>query len=86
MFCAMLGTVAGDLALTLGAQGGVFIAGGIVPRFAVRLGETQFRKQFESKGRYEDLLRQIPTSIIVTPDTSFIGLKTYFERRLQPVS
>jgi glucokinase len=86
MFCAFLGGVAGNLALTFLARGGVFIAGGIVPRFAVRLGETQFRKQFESKGRYEELLRQIPTSIIVTPDTSFIGLKTYVERRLQPAS
>jgi glucokinase len=83
MFCAFLGGVAGDLALTFLARGGVFIAGGIVPRFAERLAGTQFRTQFESKGRYEDLLRQIPTSVIVTPDTSFIGLKTYFERRLQ---
>jgi glucokinase len=86
MFCGFLGGVAGNLALTFLARGGVFIAGGIVPRFAVRLAETQFRKQFESKGRYQDLLRQVPTSIIVTPDTSFIGLKTYFERRPRPVS
>src|ERR1700751_378948 len=83
MFCAFFGGVAGDLALTFLARGGVFIAGGIVPRFAERLGQTQFRTQFESKGRYEELLGRIPTSVIVTPDTSFIGLKTYFERRLQ---
>jgi glucokinase len=83
MFCAFLGGVAGNLALTFLARGGVFIAGGIVPRFADRLAQTQFRTQFESKGRYQDLLRQIPTSVIITPDTSFIGLKTYFERRLQ---
>jgi glucokinase len=83
MFCSFLGGVAGNLALTFLARGGVFIAGGIVPRFADRLAQTQFRAQFESKGRYEDLLRQIPTSVIITPDTSFIGLKTYFERMLQ---
>jgi len=82
-FCAFLGGVAGNLALTFLARGGVFIAGGIVPRFADRLAETQFRTQFESKGRYEELLRQIPTSVIVTPDTSFIGLKTFVERKLQ---
>jgi glucokinase len=86
MFCAFLGGVAGNLALTFLARGGVFIAGGIVPRFADRLAQTQFRTRFESKGRYEDLLRQIPTSVIITPDTSFIGLKTYFERRLQAAS
>jgi glucokinase len=83
MFCAFLGGVAGNLALTFLARGGVFVGGGIVPRFADRLAETPFRKQFESKGRYEDVLRQIPTSVIVTPDTSFIGLRTYFERRLR---
>jgi glucokinase len=83
MFCAFLGGVAGNLALTFLARGGMFIAGGIVPRFADRLVQTQFRKQFESKGRYEDLLRQIPTDVIITPDTSFIGLKTFFERKLQ---
>jgi len=86
MFCAFLGGVAGNLALTFLARGGVFIAGGIVPRFADRLAQTEFRTRFESKGRYEDLLRQIPTSVIITPDTSFIGLKTCFERRLQNAS
>jgi glucokinase len=86
MFCAFLGSVAGNLVLTFLARGGVFIAGGIVPRFADRLAQTQFRTQFESKGRYQDLLRQIPTSVIVTPDTSFIGLKTFFERKLQALS
>ena len=43
MFCAMLGTVAGNLVLTLGAQGGVYIAGGIVPRLGVRFAESGFR-------------------------------------------
>jgi glucokinase len=80
MFCALLGSVAGNLALTFCARGGVFIAGGIVPRFAERLAATKFREQFEGKGRYDAYLRNIPTSIIVTPDTSFVGLKTFFER------
>ena len=82
MFCAFLGSVAGNLALTFLARGGVFIAGGIVPRFADRLAETSFRQQFESKGRYDAYLRDIPTSVIITPDTSFIGLKTFFERNV----
>jgi len=79
MFCSLLGSVAGNLALTFCAQGGVFIAGGIVPRFADRLVESNFRTQFESKGRYQSYLRDIPIHIIVNPDASFIGLKAFFE-------
>ncbi|WP_024512189.1 glucokinase [Bradyrhizobium sp. ARR65] len=80
MFCAFLGGVAGNLALTFCARGGVYIAGGIVPRFADRMAETKFREQFENKGRYDAYLRAIPTNVIITPDTSFIGLKIFFEQ------
>lgn len=80
MFCSLLGSVAGNLTLTFCAWGGVFIAGGIVPRFADRLATTEFRKKFESKGRYDIYLRNVPTSIVVTPDTSFIGLKAFVEQ------
>ncbi|ODM84160.1 glucokinase [Bradyrhizobium elkanii] len=79
-FCAMLGAVAGDLALTLCARGGVYISGGIVPRFADRFVASRFRTQFECKGRYESYLRRIPTSLILDPDRSFIGLKAFCER------
>jgi glucokinase len=82
MFCAFLGDVAGNLALTFSARGGVFIAGGIVPRFADRVSATRFREQFESKGRYRSYMKGIPTSVIMTPDTSLIGLKTFFEQNL----
>ncbi|HLG85532.1 MAG TPA: glucokinase [Bradyrhizobium sp.] len=79
MFCSLLGNVAGNLTLTFCAWGGVFIAGGIVPRFAAHLAATEFRTKFESKGRYEVYLRKVPTSIVMTPDISFIGLKAYAE-------
>jgi len=82
MFCSFLGAVAGNLALTFSARGGVFIAGGIVPRFADRLSRSSFRKQFESKGRFESYLRTIPTRIIVRPDASFIGLKAFFDHAM----
>ena len=49
MFFAILGTVAGDLALTTGARGGVFIAGGIVPRLLDTLVQSEFRARFEAK-------------------------------------
>ena len=80
MFCAFLGSVAGNLAMTFGARGGVYIAGGIVPRFPDFLATSDFRRRFESKGRFQDYLRGIPTSIIVRPDASFVGLKAFCKR------
>jgi glucokinase len=79
MFCAWLGAVAGNLALTFCARGGVYIAGGIPPRFPDYLAQSQFRRQFESKGRYDAYLRSIPAFIVTKPDISFLGLKTFFE-------
>lgn len=74
-FCAMLGTVAGNLALTLGARGGVYLAGGIVPRFVAYLAASAFRERFESKGRFCAYLRPIPVRVIVHPDVAFLGLR-----------
>ena len=79
MFCAWLGAVAGNLTLTFCARGGVYIAGGIPPRFPDYLAQSQFRRQFESKGRYDVYLRNIPAYIVTRPDVSFLGLKTFFE-------
>ncbi len=73
MFCAMLGTVAGDLALTLGARGGVYIAGGIVPRLGARFAESGFRQRFERKGRLSPYLATIPTYVITNPLPAFLG-------------
>ncbi len=64
MFCAFLGSAAGNLALTLGARGGVYLGGGIVPRLAHRLSRSSFRERFEGKGRFRDYLSQVPTWII----------------------
>jgi glucokinase len=74
MFCAMLGTVAGNLALTFRARGGIFIAGGIVPHLVDHLAQSEFRARFVAKGRFRDFLETIPTTIIVNPDVAFLGL------------
>jgi glucokinase len=73
MFCAMLGAVAGNLALTLGAQGGVFIAGGIVPRLGSRFAASPFRERFEAKGRFQTYLAAIPTAVVTHPLAAFVG-------------
>ena len=74
MFCAILGTVAGNLALTIGAQGGIYIAGGIVPKLGKRFAQSQFRKRFEDKGRLQPYLARIPTYVIVHPFPALVGL------------
>ena len=73
-FCAWLGAVAGDLALTIGARGGVFIGGGIVPRFVDHLAGSAFRRQFQSKGRLQPYLARIPTRVILHRNPAFLGL------------
>ncbi len=83
MFCSWMGSVAGDLALTFAARGGVYIAGGIVPRFADRLSWSSFRMRFESKGRFEAYLRDIPTSVVIGPDVSFMGLRAFFDDHMK---
>ncbi len=80
MFCAMLGTVASDLALTLGARGGVFIAGGIVPRLGSTFVESRFRARFEDKGRFRDYLAAIPTYVVTCAIPAFLGLAAVLAR------
>ena len=80
MFCALLGGFAGNLALTYGARGGVYVAGGIAPRILDCLKNSAFRQRFEEKGRFRAYLESIPTNVIVHPETTFLGLKALAER------
>src|ERR1700731_2551539 len=73
MFCAMLGTMAGNLALTLGARGGVYIGGGIVPKLGQTFLDSPFRERFEAKGRLRDYLEPIPTFVVTHPLPAFLG-------------
>ncbi|CAO3418085.1 glucokinase [Azospirillum endophyticum] len=74
MFCAMLGTVAGNLALTLGARGGVYIAGGIVPKLGTLFINSRFRDRFMEKGRMRDFLDPVPTYVVTHELPAFLGL------------
>ena len=74
MFCAMLGGFAGNVALTYGARGGVYIAGGIAPRIVDHLAATEFRSRFVQKGRFQAYLEAIPSQVIVHPAATFLGL------------
>jgi glucokinase len=76
LFCSFLGSFAGNLALTFGARGGVYIAGGIVPRFAEFLAHSPFRHRFTDKGQHASAyLAPIPTVLITHPQPTFLGLR-----------
>ena len=83
LFCAMLGTIAGNVALMFGARGGVFIAGGIAPRLTEYIARSEFRARFEHKGRFRQYLASIPSSIVVHPAATFMGLRSIAERALR---
>jgi glucokinase len=70
----MLGSVAGNLALTFGARGGIYIAGGILRRFPEFLSGSAFRSRFEAKGRLRPYLEKIPTILIVHDCPSLVAL------------
>jgi glucokinase len=72
-FCGMLGTAAANLAVTLGARGGVYIGGGIVPRLGEFFDRSPFRERFEAKGRFSDYLKNIPTKVILADYPALTG-------------
>lgn len=80
LFCGWLGTVAGDLALTLGARGGIYLAGGILPKWGTLFDAALFRRRFEAKGRFDDYLRAIPTYLMVADEPAFRGLARLLTR------
>jgi glucokinase len=80
LFCAMLGTIAGNVALMFGARGGVYIAGGIAPRLTEFMARSEFRARFEQKGRFRTYLEAIPSSVIVHPAATFVGLRSIAKR------
>ena len=73
MLCGILGSIAGNLALTLGARGGVFVGGGIVPKLGDYFDSSPFRTRFESKGRFSKYLSEIPTHVINSKYPALIG-------------
>jgi len=73
VFAAAYGAQAGNLALTVLATGGVYLAGGIAPRIAAKLGDGTFIRAFRNKGRLADLMNRIPVHVIVSPDVGLLG-------------
>ena len=85
-FCAMLGTAAANLAVTLGALGGIYIGGGIVPRLGATFDRSRFRQRFEDKGRFSAYLAQIPTWVITAENATFLGVSAILAAQLRNLS
>lgn len=81
-FCKTLGSFAGNLALTTGAFGGVYIAGGIVPRFLEFFAQSEFRARFEAKGRFEEFNQGIPTYVITEPQPGILGASAFLTQQI----
>ncbi|MDE2372193.1 MAG: glucokinase [Burkholderiales bacterium] len=79
-FCALLGSFAGSVALLLGARGGVYIGGGIVPRLGGHFFASRFRERFESKGRFQAYLEGIPTALITDTLAALSGAALALEQ------
>ena len=80
-FCAIYGAVAGDFALTYGARGGVFLAGGIAPQLTALLQRGGFRRAFEAKGRLQPYLAAIPTAVVTHPYLALVGAARALQAR-----
>ena len=82
IFCQVLGSFAGNIALNLNCTGGVYIAGGIVPRFIPFLKQSEFRHFFEEKGRVKGILKKIPTFVITKDNPGLLGASVYLRQQL----
>lgn len=82
-FCAMLGSAAANLAVTLGAMGGIYIGGGIVPRLGDYFDRSPFRARFEDKGRFRDYVAAIPTYVITAERATFTGASAILSQQLR---
>ncbi|GAB3033389.1 glucokinase [Bowmanella dokdonensis] len=77
LFCRVMGSFGGNLALNLATFGGVYVGGGIAPRFVDFLQKSEFRSRFEAKGRFHEYVAAIPTFVITEPDHGLIGAAAY---------
>lgn len=81
MFCEAFGATAGNLALTLGAKGGIYVAGGVIPRFGDFFRNSGFREKFETKGRFRSYLQPIPVFLVTRSNLGLLGAAKYLKRR-----
>jgi len=78
LFCAWLGQVCGDLALTLGARGGIYLGGGVLLKFTEFLLESEFMNCFFAKGQMQEYLHQMPVKLVTEGNSALLGAAAWF--------
>jgi len=81
-FCGILGSFAGNIAMTLGSLGGIYIGGGVVPRLGELFVRSSFRQRFEAKGRFDAYLANVPTYVITAEYPAFLGVSAILAEQL----
>lgn len=79
LFCQWLGQTTGDLALSLGARGGIFLGGGILPRFTEFLLASEFMTSYSSKGKLKDYVKAIPINLITEGNSALLGAASWYQ-------
>jgi glucokinase len=85
MFVSFYGAEAGNLALKLMAIGGIYLGGGIAPKIVERLREPIFMEAFCMKGRFRNVLKNIPVKVILNDKTALLGAARYAYRQCKLV-
>lgn len=76
-FLGIFGSETGNLALKVLATGGVFLGGGIPPRLIPQLRGERFLEAMRNKGRFRELMEQVPVHVILNPKTGLYGAAAY---------
>ncbi|MCR3754604.1 MAG: glucokinase [Candidatus Westeberhardia cardiocondylae] len=82
LFCTLMGRFGGNLALNMGTFGGVYIAGGIIPKFLQFFSQSNFREAFEDKGRFTKYLKNIPVYLITHKQPGLLGAGTHIRQNM----
>lgn len=82
VFAAAYGAAAGNLALTVLATGGVYLAGGIAPKIVRRLASGAFMEAFRNKGRLSSVAARMPVCVVLTDDVALYGAAAVAARTL----
>lgn len=73
LFTSIYGAAAGNLALQVMAVRGVYLGGGIAPRIIWKLKDGEFMEAFKNKGRFSEMVAQIPVKVIMNDKTALLG-------------
>lgn len=83
MFVSAYGSFAGNMALALGARGGVFVAGGIAPRILGAIRQGTFMDAFLDRGRMRGYVAGVPVSVVLNGDVGLLGAAAVAARTLR---